>query len=97
VLIVVSDATRATGSAQIVNLLVRRLISERYRARRDCDHLCHGYSPAGAAGPKSRTAHPFIAHAFARSITTLTIFSTNQLGTMEDERHQGQPGAAGIH
>src|SRR4030095_16125772 len=36
VLIVVSDATRATGSAQIVNLLVRRLIQ-------------HGVSPGNLA------------------------------------------------
>ena len=44
VLIVVSDATRATGSAQIVNLLVRRIIQIGIEPPEHHDHLLYWYS-----------------------------------------------------
>ncbi len=58
VLIVVSDATRATGSAQIVNLLVRRL---------------REYIAPSVPAKNQNCSRPSSRNVFAPSITTLII------------------------
>jgi nickel-dependent lactate racemase len=61
VLIVVSDATRATGSAQIVNLLVRRLIENGAQPANIAIIFATGIHRAVRAGEKSELLTPFIA------------------------------------
>jgi lactate racemase len=61
VLIVVSDATRATGSAQIVNLLVRRLIEKGAAPGDIAIIFATGIHRAVRADEKSELLTPFIA------------------------------------
>jgi lactate racemase len=61
VLIVVSDATRATGSAQIVNLLVRRLIQNGIAAGEIAIIFATGIHRAVRPGEKAELLTPFIA------------------------------------
>jgi len=61
VLIVVSDATRATGSAQIVNLLVRRLIENGDQPAKIAIIFATGIHRAVRADEKSELLTPFIA------------------------------------
>src|SRR6266404_9087229 len=61
VLIVVSDATRATGSAQIVNLLVRRLIENGVQPANIAIIFATGIHRAVRAGEKTELLTPFIA------------------------------------
>jgi len=61
VLIVVSDATRATGSAQIVNLLVRRLIENGAQPANIAIIFATGIHRAVRADEKSELLTPFIA------------------------------------
>src|SRR6266404_5009143 len=61
VLIVVSDATRATGSAQIVNLLVRRLIQNGIQPGEIAIIFATGIHRAVRPDEKSELLTPFIA------------------------------------
>ena len=61
VLIVVSDATRATGSAQIVNLLVRRLIENDVQPSDIAIIFATGIHRPVRAGEKEELLTPFIA------------------------------------
>ena len=61
VLIVVSDATRATGSAQIVNLLVRRLIENGTQPAEIAIIFATGIHRAVRADEKAELLTPFIA------------------------------------
>ena len=61
VLIVVSDATRATGSAQIVNLLVRRLIQNGIQSGEIAIIFATGIHRAVRPDEKSELLTPFIA------------------------------------
>ena len=61
VLIVVSDATRATGSAQIVNLLVRRLIANGVQPSNIAIIFATGIHRAVRADEKAELLTPFIA------------------------------------
>jgi len=61
VLIVVSDATRATGSAQIVNLLVRRLIENGAQPANIAIIFANGIHRAVRADEKAELLTPFIA------------------------------------
>jgi len=61
VLIVVSDATRATGSAQIVNLLVRRLIENGAQPANIAIIFATGIHRAVRADEKAELLTPFIA------------------------------------
>jgi nickel-dependent lactate racemase len=61
VLIVVSDATRATGSAQIVNLLVRRLIENGTQPAEIAIIFATGIHRAVRADEKTELLTPFIA------------------------------------
>src|SRR5260370_16874356 len=60
-LIVVSDATRATGSAQIVNLLVRRLIENGAQPANIAIIFATGIHRAVRADEKAELLTPFIA------------------------------------
>ena len=60
VLIVVSDATRATGSAQIVHLLVRRIIQAGVSARDIAIVFATGIHRRVSEGEKLRLLTPFI-------------------------------------
>lgn len=110
VLIVVSDATRATGSAQIVNLLVRRLIQ--------CGVAPSGLGIVFATGmhrtvspeEKLELLTPFIAqrvrtidHA-ASDPSAMVLLGTTELGTpvelnraLKDFSHVVTTGAIGFH
>jgi lactate racemase len=73
VLIVVSDATRATGSAQIVNLLVRRLIQ-------------HGVSPSNLAVIFATGIHrPVTAQ---EKVELLTPFITQRIKTLAHDAYR---------
>src|SRR6266404_3608411 len=61
VLIVVSDATRATGSAQIVNLLVRRLIQNGIQSGEIAIIFATGIHRAVRPNEKAELLTPFIA------------------------------------
>src|ERR1700682_5548894 len=61
VLIVVSDATRATGSAQIINLLVRRLIQNGIQPGEIAIIFATGIHRAVRPDEKSELLTPFIA------------------------------------
>src|SRR5438445_4681949 len=61
VLIVVSDATRATGSAQIINLLVRRLIQNGVLSGDIAIIFATGIHRAVRAEEKAELLTPFIA------------------------------------
>src|SRR6266404_2362975 len=61
VLIVVSDATRATGSAQIINLLVRRLIQNGSQPGEIAIIFATGIHRAVRPDEKSELLTPFIA------------------------------------
>ena len=61
VLIVVSDATRATGSAQVVNLLVRRLIQNGSEPGEIAIIFATGIHRAARAEEKAELLTPFIA------------------------------------
>src|SRR5260221_9333403 len=61
VLIVVSDATRATGSAQIVNLLVRRLIQNGIEPSSIAIIFATGIHRPVRPGEKAELLTPFIA------------------------------------
>ena len=85
VLIVTSDATRATGSAQIVNLLVRRLIQSGIRPSDIAIILATGIHRAVRSDEKTELLTAFI----AQRIRTIDHDAYNssqlvQLGAMED-------------
>src|SRR5438094_5032886 len=85
VLIVTSDATRATGSAQIVNLLVRRLIQSGIRPSDIAIILATGIHRAVRSDEKTELLTAFI----AQRIRTIDHDAYNsyqfvQLGAMDD-------------
>src|SRR2546422_1708025 len=85
VLIVVSDATRATGSAQIVNLLVRRLIQNGIEPSSIAIIFATGIHRPVRPDEKAELLTPFI----AQRIRTIDHDAGDpsqliQLGTMED-------------
>ncbi len=85
VLIVVSDATRATGSAQVINLLVRRLIQSGIRPSDIAIILATGIHRAVRSDEKTELLTAFI----AQRIRTIDHDAYNssqlvQLGAMED-------------
>jgi lactate racemase len=75
VLIVVSDATRATASAQIVNLLVRRLIQG-------------GVSPANLAVIFATGIHRPVTH--QEKLELLTSFIVQRLRTLDHDAYNGK-------
>jgi nickel-dependent lactate racemase len=75
VLIVVSDATRATGSAQVVNLLVRRLIQ-------------HGVSPGNVAIIFATGIHRPVAA--PEMVELLTPFITQRIRTLTHDAYQSR-------
>src|SRR6266404_4269732 len=85
VLIVVSDATRATGSAQIVNLLVRRLIENGAQPANIAIIFATGIHRAVRADEKAELLTPFIAQRI-RTINHDAYDSSQliQLGVMDD-------------
>jgi len=85
VLIVASDATRATGSAQIINLLVRRLIQNGIRPSDIAIIFATGIHRAVRPDEKTGLLTPFIAQRI-RTIDHDAYDSTRlvQLGAMED-------------
>src|SRR5216683_3809460 len=87
VLIVVSDATRATGSAQIVNLLVRRLIENGAQPANIAIIFATGIHRAVRADEKSELLTPFIAQRI-RTINHDAYDSSQliQLGVTERSR-----------
>src|SRR2546430_3532040 len=85
VLIVVSDATRATGSAQIINLLVRRLIQNGISSGDIAIIFATGIHRAVRAEEKAELLTPFI----AQRIRTIDHDAYDcsqliQLGAMDD-------------
>ncbi len=85
VLIVTSDATRATGSAQIVNLLVRRLIQNGIRSSDIAIIFATGIHRAVHPDEKTELLTPFIAQRI-RTIDHDAYDSSQlvQLGAMDD-------------
>src|SRR5256886_8064057 len=85
VLIVASDATRATGSAQIVNLLVRRLIQNGIRSSDIAIIFATGIHRAVHPDEKTELLTPFIAQRI-RTIDHDAYDSSQlvQLGAMDD-------------
>ena len=85
VLIVTSDATRATGSAQIVNLLVRRLIQNGVRSSDIAIIFATGIHRAVHPDEKTELLTPFIAQRI-RTIDHDAYDSSQlvQLGAMDD-------------
>src|SRR5437870_12011104 len=85
VLIVASDATRATGSAQIINLLVRRLIQNGIRPSDIAIIFATGIHRAVRPDEKTRLLTPFIAQRI-RTIDHDAYDSSQlvQLGAMDD-------------
>jgi len=85
VLIVASDATRATGSAQIINLLVRRLIQNGIRPSDIAIIFATGIHRAVRPDEKSELLTPFIAQRI-RTINHDAYDSSQlvQLGAMDD-------------
>jgi len=85
VLIVTSDATRATGSAQIVNLLVRRLIQNGIRPSDIAIIFATGIHRAVRPDEKTELLTPFIAQRI-RTIDHDAYDSSQlvQLGAMDD-------------
>jgi len=84
VLIVVSDATRATGSAQIVNLLVRRLIQNGIAPGEIAIIFATGIHRAVRPDEKAELLTPFIAQRI-RTIDHDAYDATQliQIGVME--------------
>src|SRR6185436_11079709 len=84
VLIVVSDATRATGSAQIVNLLVRRLIQNGIQPSEIAIIFATGIHRAVRPEEKAELLTPFIAQRI-RTIDHDAYDATQlvQIGMME--------------
>ena len=85
VLIVASDATRATGSSQIINLLIRRLIQNGIQPVDIAIIFATGIHRAVAAGEKQELLTPFI----AQRINTIDHDAYDeskliQLGAMDD-------------
>src|SRR5439155_26905054 len=85
VLILVSDATRATGSAQVINLLVRRLIQSGIRPSDIAIILATGIHRAVRSDEKMELLTAFI----AKRIGTIDADAYNstllvQLGALED-------------
>jgi nickel-dependent lactate racemase len=85
VLIVVSDATRATGSAQIINLLVRRLIQNGVSAANIAIIFATGIHRPVRADEKIQLLTPFIAQR-VRTIDHNAYDSSQltQVGAMDD-------------
>src|SRR5437660_9226012 len=85
VLIVASDATRATGSAQIINLLVRRLTQNGIRPSDIAIIFATGIHRAVRPDEKTRLLTPFIAQRI-RTIDHDAYDSSQlvQLGAMDD-------------
>src|SRR2546426_40171 len=84
VLIVVSDATRATGSAQIVNLLVRRLIQDGIEPSSIAIIFATGIHRAVRPDEKAELLTPFVAQRI-RTIDhdAYDASQLTQLGAME--------------
>ncbi len=76
VLITVSDATRATASAQVVNLLVRRLIQG-------------GISPGDIAAIFATGIHRPVTH--AEKLSLLTPFIVQRIRTIDHDAYDSRP------
>ncbi|HAF21883.1 MAG TPA: hypothetical protein DCK93_03050 [Blastocatellia bacterium] len=110
ILIVVSDATRATASAQIVNLLVRRLIQAGVTPSDLAIIFATGIHRPVTADEKSELLTPFIAqrvrtidHA-AYEPSEMVLLGTTESGTpvevnraLQDFSHVVITGAIGFH
>lgn len=110
VLIVVSDATRATASAQVVNLLVRRLIQSGVSPADIAIIFATGIHRAVTPSEKIELLTPFIAqrvktidHA-ASDASRMVLLGTMTLGTpvevnraLKDFDHTVLTGAIGFH
>jgi len=110
VLVIVSDATRATGSAQLINLLARRLIQSGISASDLAIIFATGIHRAPTADEKRELLTPFIAQRIrtinhnASDPSNLIRLGATERGTpievnraLKDHTHVILTGAVGFH